>query len=220
MGTIIQTVACIKRNNRFILLFLGFAIIIWMEVLCSEKTVIPQLLSNPFYDGLTKEEIIDQLHDKRFISSLVALFLSLLMMAYAAFTLYLGNFYTDSAERKGFIQWFKVAFYSESFYLVYRLYMVVVKFLELDLEKWDIKERFSLASILDTSDWGIFANMLNMPLASVNVITVAYCMAMVFLISVFFKIRFVKSLKYVLCTYVLASVVITCLVSFILFVNV
>ena len=97
--------------------------------------------------------------------------------------------------------------------------MVVIKFFELDLEKWDIKERLSLANILDTSDWGIFANMLNMPLDSVNVISITYCIVLTCLISNIFRMKFLKSLKYVLCTYVLITVVLMCLLSFVMFIN-
>ena len=81
MNAIIQTYACIKRNNRFVLLFLGFVIIIWMEVLSSEKTVFQQLLSSPLYEDLTEEDLMNMIHDKRLLSGSVALLLSLLNMA-------------------------------------------------------------------------------------------------------------------------------------------
>ena len=219
MNAIIQTYACIKRNNRFVLLFLGFVIIIWMEVLSSEKTVFQQLLSSPLYEDLTEEDLMNMIHDKRILSGSVALLLSFLNMAYVSFVLYMGHFYINSVERKGYRQWFKIAFFTESYYLLYRLYMVVIKFFELDLEKWDIKERLSLANILDTSDWGIFANMLNMPLDSVNVISITYCIVLTCLISNIFRMKFLKSLKYVLCTYVLITVVLMCLLSFVMFIN-
>lgn len=220
MNAIIQTAACIKRNNRFILLFLGFAIVIWLEVLCSEKTVIPQLLSNPIFDGFSEEDIIDQVHGKRLMSMLVLLLISLLKIVYVSFVLFLGNYYINSAERKGYIKLLKVAVLAESINLVYRLYNVVIQFLGMDISIWDIKERFSLIKILNTSDMGVMAEMLNFPLTSVNVISITYCLILTFLVSRVFENKFVKSLSYVLSTYVLVSVVLAFLASFIMFIYV
>ena len=220
MNAIIQTSACIKRNNRFILLFLGFAIVIWLEVLCSEKTVIPQLLSNPIFEGFTEEDIIEQVHGKRVMSILMLFLISLLKMVYVSFVLFLGNYYISSTEKKGYVKLLKVAVLAESINLLYRLYKVVIQFLELDLEKWDIKERFSLIKLLNTSDMGVMAEMLNLPLTSVNIISIAYCLILTFLVSRVFEIKFVKSLSYVLCTYVLVSVVLAFLGSFIMFIYV
>lgn len=220
MNAIIQTAACIKRNNRFILLFLGFAIVIWLEVLCSEKTVIPQLLSNPIFEGFTEEDIIDQVHGKRLMSMLVLLLISLLKIVYVSFVLFLGNYYINSAERKGYIKLLKVAVLAESINLVYRLYNVVIQFLGMDISIWDIKERFSLIKILNTSDMGVMAEMLNFPLTSVNVISITYCLILTFLVSRVFENKFVKSLSYVLSTYVLVSVVLAFLASFIMFIYV
>lgn len=220
MNAIIQTAACIKRNNRFILLFLGFAIVIWLEVLCSEKTVIPQLLSNPIFDGFSEEDIIDQVHGKRLMSMLVLLLISLLKIVYVSFVLFLGNYYINSAETKGYIKLLKVAVLAESINLVYRLYNVVIQFLGMDISIWDIKERFSLIKILNTSDMGVMAEMLNFPLTSVNVISITYCLILTFLVSRVFENKFVKSLSYVLSTYVLVSVVLAFLASFIMFIYV
>lgn len=220
MNAIIQTAACIKRNNRFILLFLGFAIVIWLEVLCSEKTVIPQLLSNPIFDGFSEEDIIDQVHGKRLMSMLVLLLISLLKIVYVSFVLFLGNYYINSAERKGYIKLLKVAVLAESINLVYRLYNVVIQFLGMDISIWDIKERFSLIKILNTSDMGVMAEMLNFPLTSVNVISITYCLILTFLVSRVFENKFVNSLSYVLSTYVLVSVVLAFLASFIMFIYV
>lgn len=220
MNAIIQTAACIKRNNRFILLFLGFAIVIWLEVLCSEKTVIPQLLSNPIFEGFTEEDIIDQVHGKRLMSMLVLLLISLLKIVYVSFVLFLGNYYINSAERKGYIKLLKVAVLAESINLVYRLYNVVIQFLGMDISIWDIKERFSLIKILNTSDMGVMAEMLNFPLTSVNVISITYCLILTFLVSRVFENKFVNSLSYVLSTYVLVSVVLAFLASFIMFIYV
>jgi hypothetical protein len=219
MNYILQTAACIKRNNRLVLLFLAFVIITWMEVISAEKAVIPRLLSNPLYDEFSEEDI-NNIREQRYLSSLLLLFLYFIKIAYVAFVLYIGNYYINSINKQRYSKWFKIAFFAESYYLVYRLYLVAIKFFEFDVPSWDIKQSFSLLRILNMSDLGIFADLLYIPLASINVISAIYCILLVYILSRNLKMKFLSSLKYVLCTYVLTSFVLMCLISLILFINV
>ena len=219
MNYLNQTIACVKRNNRFILLFLGTAILFLVEITSMEKTLLPQILSNPLLEGIPVEDIESELRSQRFVHFLYSLLLLVAKISYSAFVLYVGQFYLNELNNRKFLSWFKVAIYAEVLNLVYRLYMVIIQSLGLDIYTWNIKERFSLLNIVNTSDWGIASELLNTVMGSINVISILFFSIMVALTSVYFKIKVWKSLKYVLGTFVLISTVLLFLLSLIQFVN-
>lgn len=219
MNYLNQTIACVKRNNRFILLFLGTAILFLVEITSMEKTLLPQILSNPLLEGIPVEDIESELRSQRFVHFLYSLLLLVAKISYSAFVLYVGQFYLNELNNRKFLSWFKVAIYAEVLNLVYRLYMVIIQSLGLDIYTWNIKERFSLLNIVNTSDWGIASELLNSVMGSINVISILFFSIMVALTSVYFKIKVWKSLKYVLGTFVLISTVLLFLLSLIQFVN-
>ena len=219
MNYISQTIACAKRNNGLILLFLGVVIITWIEILNNEKTLLPQLLSNPLLEGIPADDIETELHARRFVHCLLSLSMYTVGVVLDAFFLYVGQYYMNVLKNQRFGSWLKVAFYAGLIDLVYRLYLLTIQHFDLDIMMWNIKERFSLYNLINVSNPGIITNVFSPIFASINVLSISFFFLLVILVSSFFKVRFWVSIKYVICTLVLSSTVLLCLTSLIRFVN-
>lgn len=219
MNYLNQTIACAKRNNGLILLFLGVIFITWFEVLSYEKALLPQLVSSPMLQGLSVDDIEMELHGRRFIHYLLLLSFYLFGIIADAFLLYIGQYYMNALNNKRFVSWFKIAVYVEIVNVIYKIYMVIVRYLDLDLLTWNIQDRFSLLRLLKVSSPGIITDLFSPILASINVISIMFFFLLVILISRKFKEKFWVSFKYAMCTLVLSSAVIMCLASLIKYVN-
>lgn len=220
MDYIRRTMDCAKRNNGYILLFLAFSIFAWFEVLVLEKYVtIPSLYNGPILDESMIDEIIVYLQSKRYITYFVSIIATIAKVLTLSFVLYIGHFYINSVNKQKFSLCFKAIFCSELLTLLYRLYLVIIRVVGLDITSWDIKYRFSLLKLLDIPNTGLLAELFGTPLATINIVNVLYCIILVFIVSRFFKIRFLNATKYVLYTVVLITMVSVSLTSFLFFIN-
>ena len=165
------------------------------------------------------DDVIYYIQSKRFVSVLASILTSVLKISLLSFVLYIGYLYVDSAKKQTLRNCLKVVFEAEVFLMIYRFFIDVVRFSDLDLWKLNFKERLSLLNVVKLSDSGLLTDLFSLPLSSINVISLLYCIILTWLVSRTFKMTFISSLKYVLLTVVLFSVVFLLLLSLIMFIN-